>query len=138
METVKQRNSCDCGIAAIATVLGATYEEVIKDFSTDFSQEGIDVDLMCQYIAGRGFSSIRKKVDYWLNTKFGREELFTPFAPIHVVHLIEKIDLKYSHVIIMDQDGSLFDVDEKTKDANALKDSYRILETIGFFDERDL
>lgn len=137
MEIVKQRNKCDCGIAAAATVLGITYEEVIKDFSTDFSQEGIDIDMMCQYISSRGFSNIRKKVDYWLNKDFGREELLIPFAPIHVIHLMEKIDLKFSHVIIMDKEGNLFDVDS-TEDASVFKNSYRIIETIGFFDERYL
>lgn len=131
MDIVKQKDRNGCAVACVATVIGKSYDEVKKDFICNFIDDGIGFDVMAHYIASSGFDILKKTISFYTKVEFGREELLKPFAPIHIVHVLGKMDLTYAHVVIMDDKGILWCPDGM--DDRDIRVSYRIIETIGIW-----
>jgi hypothetical protein len=131
---VKSKDASGCAIACLATILGTTYEKVKKDFYNDFDEDGITTELITEYLGDKGYNLILKTIPYHTDIDFGRKEMLTPFAPIHIVGLVRKIDAKIGHVVVMDSRGKTYcpsgTTDEETKG------SYAITEVIGIFKPR--
>lgn len=130
MELVKQEEECGCVVACLAMVLGKTYWEIREEWANDFTTRGVPFDKMLDYLSDHGHSIVHTKVYSFCHKDFYRNELFKPFAPIHIVHVTHAPDVEHSHVIVMDETGVIFDPAE----GNEVKEKcYQVLEVVGIF-----
>jgi hypothetical protein len=128
---VKQEDRFGCAVACIAMATGRTYEDVSKDFAQDFNKRGLFTRQITQYLADCGFQIIYKKVDFFNDIKFGRDELLKPFAPVHIVNVKQYFDAGSGHSVVMDKKGKIFCPNEV--DEEEIKNAYCIDDVIGIY-----
>lgn len=105
---VIQEEEYGCVIANIATVLGLSYKQVSKWFRVNFNKTGISTLDAANFLAGYGFDmnwcETRRYNDYIKQ----KERMLKPLADIHIVSVIQRIDSKTGHSLIMDGRGKIF------------------------------
>lgn len=131
VKLVKQEDECGCVAACIAMVLGKTYQDVTKDFINDFKTKGINVELLISYLADHDLGVIHKKIAFYAHKDQFREELFKPFAPIHIVRIVWAADQEDGHVVVMTEDGKLLCPSGATEED--VRSSYTVLEVLGIY-----
>lgn len=129
---VRQEDSHGCAIACIAMVLGKTYKEIAADFENDFTQSGIMFDQTMTYLGNAGFSIIHKEVKRWNEINFARKEMLKPFAPVHIVRVVDKFDSEGGHLVVMTDKGKLLCPDE-LKDSAIRNKCYSITDVLGLY-----
>src|SRR4051812_8351999 len=107
-EIVKSESECGCAVACMATVLERTYTKVVKDFEVDFDEEGLTTDTVKDYLIEQGKSIFYKEASSFKHDDFMRNELLTPFAPIHILIVQIKFDSEDNHMVIMDDKGKIY------------------------------
>lgn len=128
---VTQEDTLGCGIAVLAMVTGRTYEEVYADFAQDVGTQGLSLEQIIEYSGNAGFSIIHKYVTHFADIKFGRDEIFSPFAPVHIVRLKQYFDANIGHVIVMDKDGKFFCPSNQSEEE--IRNSYAITDVLGLY-----
>ena len=105
---VKQEDDCGCGVACSAMILGKTYAEVRKDFSTDFTKKGLPLEKFIEYIGQHGYSALKKEYLFANHKNQMDGEMKKPFAEVHILEYLPHFDSVDSHVVVMDGEGRLF------------------------------
>ena len=131
IKLVEQEEKCGCAVACIAMVLGTTYADVRKDWQNDFENEGVTTAQIIDYLGNVGFAAVYKRISHWTHKDFVREEMLTPFAPIHILSMRPAYDSKNYHVVVMDAEGVLYCPSGLTDEES--RRSYLIDETIGLY-----
>lgn len=126
---IYQRHEKGCGIASLAMVLDRTYDEVLKDFENDFSENGMDLQAAIQYLGNSGFSIVHKYIINYAHKDFAREEMLKPFADRHIIRILHKFDSENGHFAVMDGDGQLYCPEGLSEEE--IKQSYMITDIIG-------
>lgn len=102
-----QKDVNGCGIACLATIVGASYDELAAEWRKqhgDFAS-GIYPDELHRFLWASGFFIQRRYCPGSESQKLWRP---IPFAPIHMVEVVVKVVGK-SHYVLMDGSGRLFD-----------------------------
>jgi hypothetical protein len=112
---VVQEQKHGCGVACLATILGNKYSDIAKFFKTDLNEEGLDGQILMDFLSALGFDLITKAAVYYgngYNTITSR--ILKPYADIHIVagyQFIEStkvIDGKSDgHWMILTKEGKL-------------------------------
>lgn len=131
LRLIEQEEECGCAIACMATLLGRDYADVRRDWHNDFSKEGIVLDDTIHYLGDHGFSIIHKASKGYNHKDDAREELLKPFAPIHLLRVLQKFDADQGHLVVMMDDGTIFCPAGST-DAE-IRDSYAITDVVGLY-----
>lgn len=131
MKLVEQKEPYGCTVACLAMVLGATYEDVQSQFINDFTKRAISFKQVLDYLGENGFSVLHKEAKCYNDRHLFRDELFRPFAPVHIVHVRPRADMKSSHVVVMDQKGKIFCPGGHTEDE--IRNAYEVTDTVGLY-----
>lgn len=94
-----------CTIACLAMILGESFDKVERDFLAP--EEGTLVKT-ADYLGNHGYSVMIKELMFHSHPSFAREEIIKPFAPAHIVHCKQFADDPVQHVVVMDQNGKVF------------------------------
>lgn len=101
-----------CVPACMAMVLGKTLRQVFKDIHEEWAaigkDEGIDNDVMDQYLAYNGYAVQRIEHEYEPNKVLIEGWPIDPFAPIHIVD-VWSTDPAGMHAVVMDATGKVYD-----------------------------
>lgn len=128
---VAQDDAYGCGIACIAMVLGRPYADVAKDWITDFTTNGIDLDTIIEYLMHHGKSILMKHIACFQHKDFLRDEMLRPFAPIHIIRVMPCIDSAHSHVVVMTEDGKIYCPGGTSEEE--IKSSYIVSHILGIY-----
>src|SRR5688572_7230276 len=128
---VTQDEPYGCMIACLAMVLGKSYADVRKDFYTDFSQEGIEMEKAADYLAENGFTVIEKTMTNWMHRDRVKKEMLRPFAPVHIVRFQQYTDAPFGHVVVMTNKGK-FLCPQKSEEKVLMK-SYAVSCVFGLY-----
>lgn len=128
---VKQEDRKGCVAACLAMITGKTYKQVTGDFENDFSADGLTSDDMISYLSDHGYSVIKKSVETTTHKDFAREELLRPFAPMHILTVQWYAEGRYTHVVVMDADGKIYDPYETPEEE--VRTAYQIIEIFGIY-----
>jgi hypothetical protein len=108
IQFVEQTHSAGCSIACLAMVMGRTYEDVCKDFYTDFNDTGILNDVMVEYLSDFGYQTLTIELKSWSDPHFAFDILSRPYAPMHILSVKQYAESKNLHSIVMDIDGTIY------------------------------
>jgi hypothetical protein len=131
VDLIKSEDECGCTIACIATVLGRSYQDVRKDFETDFTKEGLEPDVVKDYLIEQGCSIFYKEASSFIHNDFKREESLIPFAPIHILVVDIAFDADSTHMVVMDEKGKIYCPGGFTEDE--ILNCYAILGNMGIY-----
>jgi hypothetical protein len=131
MELVKQENAYGCGPACFAMILGKSYAEIISDFHNDFESEGMNVEQAIDYLGDKGFSIVHKTIKTYLEKDFARAEMLKPFAPVHLVRIMQKFDSNSGHFVVMTNKGKILCPQETLE--KEIRDCYLITDVLGLY-----
>lgn len=131
IKLVKSKDYNGCAVACIATVLGVTYDDVVKDFTNNFNENGLALDKTASYLSDRGCQIIRKTLYSWNKLNFAHSYMLEPFAPIHIVRIEQYFDSEFGHVLVMDKDGKLYC--PNAVDGEYARKAYSITDVLGIF-----
>jgi hypothetical protein len=129
IQYVKQEQSHGCAIAALAMILGRSYQDVLRDWPKrteeqkwkdengedrtsihtyhDFDAKSGGISFMCAdaYLAENGFAVLRKfKHRSWLRDERS-EWPPKPFGPLHLCDVVTSL----GHMVVMLGDGEVYD-----------------------------
>lgn len=121
-----------CTIACLAMILGVEFRQVERHFQ--FPEDGRLIR-MSDYLGDHGYSILLKEALYHAFPRFGFTEMCKPFAPSHILHLKRYADQEVQHVVVMDQNGKLFDPAQKVC---VLDDFYMLTRVLGIWRPEDL
>ncbi len=128
---VKQEDDCGCSVACFAMLLGLTYAEVKSDFQNNFTESGLQFDKTISYLGEHGFSILHKEIKHYSQINFARKEMLKPFAPVHVVRVIERFDSEHGHLVVMTSKGKLICPGGKTD--KEIRLAYEISDVLGLY-----
>lgn len=135
-ERIQQKDEYGCAIACLAMILDDDYDDVKKDFCTNFATTGLDTEVTMQYIIDNtsygvvlvDFARIRR-----YKTLDRKEMFLKPFADCHLVKVKPRAEqLEHAHLIVMDKDGKIFDPHSEAN--TSLDNYYDIWAIVGIFE----
>lgn len=107
---LRQKGSCDCGIASLAMITGLPYEQVLEPFRYRIeSGQGLSDYLMYDWLIREGWAwQVCYKVHH-LGAINQRKDVWppTPWAPVHLIEA--RVSSGNYHFAVMDADGQVFD-----------------------------
>jgi hypothetical protein len=113
---IKQRNSRDCGIAALCMVTNHKYEDVIAYFGADdIAQRGVYLRGMDDYLVDHGYAIARKSMFMgWFRTESGGQVHRQPWPPepfghIHLCEVDAAENSPCHHFVVMLHNGVVLD-----------------------------
>ena len=127
-----QTDSQGCGIACIAMVTGKPYNLVKEQFYNTFSEAGMSIQDVIEYLGDTGFSIIHKYITNYQKIDFANKEMLEPFAKAHIIRIKYKFDSEVGHFVVMDEEGKIFCPSGLTDEE--VKDAYAITDVIGLYD----
>jgi len=93
-------------------VTGKTLKQVIRDIYEYWEDtgklQGVDDDLVDQYLSGLGYAIQRIHHEYLPNQVLLPDWPLDPFAPIHIVDVFS-INPTGMHAVVMGADGKIYD-----------------------------
>ncbi len=131
IKKVLQEDKFGCGIACMAMVLDKEYSEVLKDFKTDFSSDGITTEQLMNYLGDKGFSVLLKQITHYNDIDFARTEMLKPFADFHIISVHPYFDAEMYHFVVMDNKGKIYCPSGSSE--HDVKSSYAIPCTVGLY-----
>lgn len=113
---VKATLTNSCVPACLAMVTGKTLNRVIKDiyehWEAEGRYEGIDDEIIDQYLAINGYATQRISHEYSPNKLLIADWPVDPFAPLHIVDVWSS-NPPGMHAVVMDKDGLIYDPSNK-------------------------
>lgn len=105
---VQQEDKYGCTVAAVAMVVGKTYQEVRSYFTIDFSKSGAILEDWHDYLFDNGFICHRTHRFLHLKEINLRKPVWPPepFAPIHICNVINEVS---AHAVVMLENGDVLD-----------------------------
>jgi hypothetical protein len=131
LKVVHAKEESGCAPAAIATVLGITYEKASRMFYANFEKTGADFEDLVQIIIDHGFTGVKKSLVRTTCIGPQRKVMEAPFADIHVLNVQCYADSKETHAMIMDKAGRIYNTNAGI--LRPLKEYYLILDVAGFW-----
>lgn len=128
---VKQKHKYACGIACASMITGKDYDEIIERFGNNFHKQGIDDDILLNYLGDMGYATVEKEITRWNEKDFARAEMLRPFASIHLVRIKLNPDSGLLHWVVMDEKGKFFCPMEWSQET--IKNAWRIQKVVGIY-----
>jgi hypothetical protein len=109
---VKATITNSCVPACLAMVTGKTLKRIIKEIYEHWENEGryqgIDDDIVDQYLSKNGYAVQRIPHEYEPNKLLIKKWPVKPFAPIHIVDVWSS-NPPGMHAVVMLKDGTIYD-----------------------------
>jgi hypothetical protein len=106
---VQQEDSHGCGIAALAMLIGATYQDVKVDVLPAFDEHGISHFECDTYLAEHGYAVARK----YLTITHARQERSVwppePFGDVHLCQVTVRGAIGTAHFVVLLGNGTVLD-----------------------------
>lgn len=128
---VRQKHRSGCAVACIAMVTGLSYEQVDKNFQTNFEHDGMYAEHSRTFVCDQGFTAIELLQYGYSNLASTNRRMNRPFADIHIVSVRPFADSKLNHAVVMDKRGRVYDPDSPQK--KSLAEYYSIVRVTGFW-----
>jgi hypothetical protein len=131
---VRQEERAGCVVACAAMVTGESYREVAASFGSNLVDDGVNMDHARDYVCDRGFAAVEATAHGYMDVRASNRRMLRPFADVHIVRVLPKVDSTIGHALLMDRRGKLYDP-ETPGPVDATK-YYSVTHVFGFFDER--
>ena len=131
IKRVKSQEHKGCAVACLSMVTGIPYWTISKAFERDFNRHGMPFDSLKRYAGDAGFAIIEKIYTYWNVLDQCKEEMWKPFAPVHIVITQPYADSEDDHAVVMLGNGNIICPNE-TSEAET-KQSYQIRAVLGLY-----
>ena len=131
---VKATLTNSCVPACLAMVTGKTLNKVVKEiyehWENEGRYEGVDDDIVDQYLSKNGYAVQRLGHEYGPNKLLIEDWPLDPFAPIHIVDVWSSSP-PGMHAVVMDANGVIFDPSNKR--IKKLSDYQRVFAITGIW-----
>lgn len=133
---IKQREANDCGVAAIAMACGRTYEGVAADIWKPETHEGLNDDLVKDWLFRNGWAWQERTRNLWRGNGFRPHDVWPPrpFASTHICFVEATAGW---HYCAMDFAGRVFDPWAVERQTLAHPDYKRVSSVLGLFQIKD-
>jgi hypothetical protein len=81
-------------VAALAMILGCSYEQVYHDMENQFDAKGLNFHKALAYLADHGLDVITKEWQSYGNIEDNNKRMIVPFADVHLVWTLLWADRK--------------------------------------------
>ena len=135
---VGQEDAWGCGFAALAMLLGRTYEDMKGDLQERALSHGIDFNDMDERLIDAGYALQRRyQIRYTEGHGADRHKVFNepwppkPWAPLHYANVIVSPASPGAHYVVFDMSGHVYD--PLTPDRKRLTDYHRVQNVTGIW-----
>lgn len=132
MKYVAQRESWDCGIAALAMATGESYERVYDDLRASAGPEGINDDLTKDWLFRNDWAWQERTRNVWKGGSYHPHVVWPPrpFANTHICFVEATAGW---HYCVLDFEGRVLDPFKQSRQSLADPDYKRVASVLGLF-----
>lgn len=133
MKYVRQERDYGCAVACIAMITGESYSDVEGCFKENFDKQALSLDAARVFLCDHGYAAIEKVCYGYMDVRQSNKRMAVPFAPTHMVTVMPYINARYSHSVVMDAKGRVYD--PAHPEIRDFKTYYSIVAVTGYFYE---